>query len=97
MLFAWGAASIGLYTMALIRLGETFRPAELGPATAALILIIQIGSIAGPIVGGLGMDAWDPHGLVVVLAVASGLFCAFAIWRYRTFGPDGERRVRDAG
>ncbi len=97
MLFAWGAASIGLYTMALIRLGETFRPAELGPATAALILIIQIGSIAGPIAGGLGMDAWDPHGLVVVLAIASGLFCAFAIWRYRRFGPDGERRSSDAG
>ena len=83
MLFTWGAASIGLYTLSLIRLGETFRPQELGPATAAFILVIQAGSIAGPIVGGLGMDAWDPHGLVVVLAVVSGLFCAFAIWRYR--------------
>lgn len=83
MLFAWGAASIGLYTMSLIRLGETFRPAELGPATAAFILVIQIGSIAGPIAGGLGMDTWDPHGLVVVLTAVSGLFCAFAIWRYR--------------
>ena len=55
---------------------------RMGSATAVFILVTQIGSVAGPILGGAGMDAWNPHGFVVVTALVGALFCAFAIWRY---------------
>ena len=82
VLFLWGASSAGMYTVGLVRLGAIFKPRELGPATAVFILVTQIGSVAGPIVGGAGMDLWDPHGFIVVTALGCGLFCVFAAWRY---------------
>lgn len=84
MLFLWGSASAGLYTLGMVRLGEVFAGRDLGSATAVFILVTQIGSVAGPILGGVGMDAWNPHGFVAVTALVSAAFCAFAIWRYVT-------------
>ncbi|MFP6741264.1 MAG: MFS transporter [Alphaproteobacteria bacterium] len=84
LLFLWGAASAGLYTLGMVRLGETFAARDLGSATAVFILVTQIGSVAGPILGGAGMDAWNPHGFVAVTALVGALFCVFAIWRYVT-------------
>jgi MFS family permease len=81
-LFLLGSATAGMYTLGLVRLGEIFAPHELGSATAVFILVTQIGGVAGPIIGGAGMDAWDPHGFIVVTALANGLFCVFAVWRY---------------
>lgn len=82
VLFLWGASSAGMYTVGLVRLGAIFEPRELGPATAVFILVTQIGCVAGPIIGGVGMDLWDPHGFIVVTALGSGLFCVFALWRH---------------
>ena len=84
MLFLWGSASAGLYTLGMVRLGEVFAGRDLGSATAVFILITQIGSVAGPVLGGAGMDAWNPHGFVAVTAAVSAAFCAFALWRYVT-------------
>ncbi len=81
-LFLLGSATAGMYTLGLVRLGEIFAPHELGSATAVFILVTQIGGVAGPIIGGAGMDAWNPHGFIVVTALANGLFCVFAVWRY---------------
>ena len=92
VLLIWGAAGGGLYTLAIVRLGEVFRPDQLGAATAAYVMITHIGSIAGPILLGLGMDVWDPHGFVVVTAGAATAFIAFAAYRFVT-RPDGLARV----
>ena len=94
MLFVWGSASAGIYTLSIVRLGEIFEPGDLGPATAVYLLMTQIGGVVGPIAGGAGMDAWDPHGLVVVFALSSGLFCVFAGWRYAALrrGPAAANR-----
>lgn len=84
MLFLWGSASAGLYTLGMVRLGEIFAGRDLGSATAVYILVTQIGSVAGPILGGAGMDAWNPHGFVAVTAAVGAAFCAFALWRFVT-------------
>ncbi len=90
LLFVWGAGGGGLYTLGLVRLGELFHPGQLGAATAAFVMITHIGSIAGPVLAGGGMDVWNPHGFVVVTAATAFLFVAFGLWRYAT-KPDAAR------
>jgi len=91
VLLAWGGAGGGLYTLALVRIGELTPAGELSAATAAFVMVTHIGSIAGPILLGGGMDLWDPHGFVVVTAGAALLFVAFGTLRYALV-PDARRR-----
>jgi len=88
VLLVWGGAGSGLYTLALVRLGEVFRPDQLGAATAAYVMTTHIGSIAGPILLGSGMDLWGAQGLVLVTVGSMGAFTLFGLWRYLT-RPDG--------
>lgn len=81
VLVIWGGASIGIYTLALTILGDRFPPAALAGANAAVVAVYETGSVAGPIIGGAGMDAAGPQGLMWVLAGAAGLFLLFALYR----------------
>jgi MFS family permease len=84
LLVIWGGAGGGLYTLGLVRLGELFGPAQLGAATAAFVMTTHIGSIAGPIMAGIGMDLMNPDGFIVAMAVSAFGFVAFGAWRYMT-------------
>jgi MFS family permease len=95
LLFMWGAGGGSLYTLGLVRLGELFPPGQLGAATAAFVMITHIGSIAGPVLAGGGMDIWNPHGFVVVTATTALIFVVFGTWRYLTT-PDAAHRKRQA-
>ena len=78
LLFVWGGAMIGFYTVGLTLLGQRFRPAELTAANAAFVMVFELGSFTGPIVTGAAMDLWDPHGFSAALAIACGVFLAIA-------------------
>ncbi|MGH6719039.1 MAG: MFS transporter, partial [Alphaproteobacteria bacterium] len=82
VLLVWGGAGGGLYTLAIVRLGEVFRPDQLGAATAAYVMMTHIGSIAGPILLGGGMDLAGPSGFVAVTAGGALVFVLFAAFRY---------------
>lgn len=77
-LFLWplallsGALGGGIYTIALTLLGRAFATDELPSANTAFTMIWEVGAIGGPIIGGVAMQAWNPHGMLVVGAV-SGL------------------------
>ena len=51
----------------------------------------HIGSIAGPVMAGVGMDLWNPEGFIVAMAVSAAAFVGFGTWRYLTV-PDSARR-----
>lgn len=71
MVFVWGAVAFGIYTMALIELGERFSGAMLITGNAAFALFWGIGGIAGPPVTGAVMDLVGVQGLPLAL----GLLC----------------------
>jgi MFS family permease len=71
MVFVWGAVAFGIYTMALIELGERFSGAMLITGNAAFALFWGIGGIAGPPVTGAVMDIAGVQGLPLAL----GLLC----------------------
>jgi MFS family permease len=80
LFFLWGAVSFGIYTLALIELGERFSGAMLIAANAAFALVWGIGGIAGPPATGAAMDWLGVQGLPAALGI---LYLALTLARLR--------------
>jgi MFS family permease len=76
IIFVWGGASFGIYTMALIQLGERFTGLALIAGNAAFALAWGIGGIVGSPATGLTMQLIGYQGLPVSLGV---LCCVLAV------------------
>lgn len=73
MLFVWGAIAFGIYTIALVELGDRFSGALLLAGNGAFGMMWGIGGIFGPPVAGAAMDLIGPEGLPIILGIASGV------------------------
>jgi MFS family permease len=69
--FLWGALSYGMYTVALVELGERFSGSMLVAGNAAVALMWGVGGTAGPPATGAIMDAIGVQGLPLTF----GLLC----------------------
>lgn len=76
LVFVWGGVSFGIYTMALIRLGERFTGQALIAGTAAFAFVWGTGGIAGSPATGLAMQLAGHQGLPFSLGL---LCCALAV------------------
>ena len=72
LVFAWGAAVGGMYTAGLAGLGSKFAAGDLPAASTGFTMVWEVGALCGPAIAGIAMQAWDPHGLAVVLAAFGG-------------------------
>ena len=82
MLVLLGAVAGGIYTLALVLIGQRFKGQDLVTANASVGLLWGVGSLVGPLVSGAAMDV-APHGLPMALALMAGLFVCFARQSYR--------------
>ncbi|HEX4303930.1 MAG TPA: MFS transporter [Rhizomicrobium sp.] len=87
LLFFWGGIVMGIYTIGLTLLGERFKGPALASANAAYIMLYSIGLLGGPLAEGVALDAWNPHGLMVVLAAISTIYVLFLILRPQVAAP----------
>ena len=69
LLFVWGGIASGIYPVALSMAGDQFRGTELVTVNAAMIIAYGLGALAGPALGGLAMDVWNPQGLFWLFAL----------------------------
>jgi len=76
-MLALGAVSGGVYTIALVIMGEQFRGADLAAASALFGVMWGAGTVLGPQLGGLAYDHLPPHGIPLSLAALSLLFLPF--------------------
>ena len=81
LLLVWGGVVMGIYTVGLCLLAERFPDDQLAAANTAFVMLYSLGSVIGPTLGGSAMDIWDPHGLMVVLAVACAIYLLVALVR----------------
>jgi MFS family permease len=81
LLFVWGGIMLGIYTIGLTLLGERFKGAELASANAANVMLYAGGLLLGPTAEGIALDAWNPHGLMVVLGAISLIYVIFLMVR----------------
>ena len=81
LIFIWGGATMGIYTVGLTLLADRFEGGDLSSANALLVMIYGLGAFIGPPLVGRAMDYWDPHGMAGAIAAFSGLFAAYALIR----------------
>ena len=79
--FFWGGIIPGLYTLGLAQIGERYKGGDLAAANAAFIMVYSFGNLIGPPAIGKGMEIWNPHGAMWVIAAGFGAFSLFAMTR----------------
>lgn len=83
VLFVWGGIAAGIYPITLSMAGDRFPPEQLVAVNAAVISAYGLGSLAGPVLGGAAMDAWNPQGLPALFVLLFGLFLLLTRLRLR--------------
>ena len=74
LLFLWGGATSGYYTLGLTQIGHKFPPADLAHANVLFIMAYTVGTITGPSLAGAALDLWPRHGLPLTVAL---LYCLY--------------------
>ena len=82
MLFIWGGAAFGVYTVALVGLGDHYSGAMLLTGSAAFGLMWGVGGIVGPASAGAVMQLWGPTVLPFILGIPFALFAIMLLWRH---------------
>ena len=81
LLLVWGGVILGIYSVSLTLLGQRFQGPSLATANAGFVMAYCLGLLVGPAAEGAGLEIWDPHGLVVVLAAICAAYLAFLLLR----------------
>jgi MFS family permease len=81
LLVVMGGVGYGVYTMALVELGNRFKGSALVAGNAAFALLWGVGGIVGPPSAGALMQAIGPFGLPIVIVSLTGLLVALALYR----------------
>jgi MFS family permease len=81
VLFIWGGAVAGLYTVGLAHLGASFTGRDLASANAAFVFCYAVGMLLGPQTIGIGMDWLGPNGFSYSLAVFFILYICLVLQR----------------
>lgn len=78
LLFVWGGAFVGIYTIMLAIVGSRFQGADLVGIYAVMGLMWGVGALLGPVLAGLAMEL-SVHGLAFFAAAACLAFTASAV------------------
>ncbi|MFG1478644.1 MFS transporter [Xanthobacter sp. V4C-4] len=82
LLFVWGGAFVGIYTIMITIVGARFKGGDLVGIYAVGGLFWGLGALVGPLGAGISMQL-HAHGLALFAAAACGAF-ALAAWRLRS-------------
>lgn len=77
-MLVFGAILRGVYTIALVVIGERFKGADLAAASALFGVMWGAGTVVGPQLGGFAYDQ-ILHGVPLALAVLAGSLLPFQI------------------
>lgn len=83
MVGVWAAASFSIYSICVAHAVDRAAPEQVVAATSALLFTWAAGSVIGPAVAALSMEALGPAGLFVYGGGVWALITAFTIWRLR--------------
>jgi MFS family permease len=86
-LFLIGAAAGGLYTLAIVRIGDRFRGGALITANAFVGILWGVGGLLGPVLGSASMEAVNPQGLMLFVAAGALAFLLSMLRRSAHEGP----------
>ena len=76
-----GASCFGLYTVALVSLGDRFTGTDLIDGMSAFSVVWGVGALFGSIMGGWAMTIFGPHGFPVSLGIVFFILSIGLFWR----------------
>ncbi|MEZ0472776.1 MFS transporter [Luteimonas salinilitoris] len=79
LLFLWGGAFVGIYTLMVTEVGARFRGGDLIAAYGVMSLAWGAGALAGPVLAGLALE-FTQHGLPYFAAAACIAFALPLAW-----------------
>ena len=79
--FIWGGAASGLFAISLTMLGERYSASQVAGATAILVMVFEVGSLIGPLIGGRVMDEVGPMGFIYTVTSFTFIFLVISIYR----------------
>ena len=82
LIFFWGAAGYGTYTIALVELGDRYTGTTLLTANAAYAVMWGVGGLSGPPLTGLVMDLAGPNGFLYLLVLLFAALFAVTLLKY---------------
>jgi MFS family permease len=84
-----GAVLSGVYTIALIVIGQQFKGADLAAASALFGVMWGAGTVVGPQLGGFAYEHFPPHGIPIALALLTALLFPLPLraWLRRRASP----------
>lgn len=80
--FLLGASGSGIYTLAMILIGQQFKGSDLATASAAFGFLFGIGHLIGPLISGVSMRILDPDGFPITLILAGMSFLSLIIYQH---------------
>ena len=83
LVYLWGGAIGGIYSITLAMLGDEFADNDLSTANAGYELMDNAGGLAGVVIIGFFMTAFGSDGLPYVIMFASILYFSFALTRFK--------------
>ena len=81
--FMGGGAASGIFAISLTMLVERYSASQVAGATAILVMVFEVGSLIGPLIGGRVMDIVGPMGFIYTITSFTFIFLVISI--YRTF------------
>jgi MFS family permease len=81
--FGFGAMALCLYALSVAKMNDQLEPHEVLSATRGLLLSSGLGSMFGPLIGGVMFDLAGPRGLPWYLAVVLGILALSGILHSR--------------
>lgn len=76
-----GGAGFGLYTVALVSLGDRFSGDDLIDGMSAFSVVWGLGALLGSVMGGWAMTSFGPHGFPVSLGIIFFMLTIGLFWR----------------
>ena len=81
LVFCFGSATFPLYSLAIALTGDRVPSSQLNGASAALVRTAGVGSIIGPVAGGVTMSLTAPWTFFLVLVSAHAVVVVYTGWR----------------
>ena len=83
LVIALGSALGGIWTVSMVLIGEHFQGTQLASAYSAGGVLHGVGMIAGPVLAGWAMEAWDPIAIPLIVGGCCVLYLPVTLLRRR--------------
>ena len=81
MIALLGGLTLPIYSVCMAHLNDYLKPSQVVAASGTLVLVLAVGMIIGPILGGVMIDNFGPNGMFYLLSITAALTVMTALFR----------------